>query len=104
QADAEIQQRARRLFVEYGYLDEAIHALLDTDPAERIAAARILGEFGSDFATPALVATLLDNEPKVRNAAAAALMQIGDRPATAEQTPQPSPGHESTPLPPTQTE
>src|SRR6185295_17346583 len=69
-----------------------------------IAAARILGEFGSDFATPALVAALLDNEPKVRNAAAAALMQIGERPASAEQTPQPSPADESTPLlPPTQT-
>ncbi len=85
--DAEIQQRARQLFVEYGYLDELIHDLRNAQAGERVAAARILGEFGSDLATPALVEVLLDSEPEVRSAAAAALMQIGEPSTAFERTP-----------------
>ncbi len=84
--DAEIQQRARQLFVEYGYLDELIHDLRNAQASERVAAARILGEFGSDLATPALVEALLDSEPEVRSAAAAALMQIGEPPTAIGRT------------------
>ncbi len=96
--DAEIQQRARQLFVEYGYLDELIHDLRNAQAGERVAAARILGEFGSDLATPALVEVLLDSEPEVRSAAAAALMQIGEPSTAFERTPLQQPPRGSAPL------
>jgi HEAT repeat protein len=73
------QERARQLFVELGYLDEALHVLRGADSsAQRAAAAHTLGIVGGSLVTAHLVAALFDKAPEVQHAAAAALAQIGD--------------------------
>ena len=70
---------ARQLFIDYGYLDEAIDSLRANDsPALRANAARILGTVGSKRGTAPLIAALFDDSPEVRKAAEDALGRIGD--------------------------
>lgn len=70
---------ARQLFIDYGYLDEAIDSLRANDsPALRANAARILGTVGSKRGTAPLIAALFDDSPEVRKAAEEALGRIGD--------------------------
>jgi len=88
--DKEIQQRARQLFIEHGYFDEAVRHLREAESAsQRIAAAQTLGEFGSDLARAPLNAALFDNDPEVRTAAQAALERITLHSRTTELTPPP---------------
>ncbi|MCM3904701.1 MAG: HEAT repeat domain-containing protein [Pyrinomonadaceae bacterium] len=73
------QERARQLFIDYGYLDEAIGSLRATEsPGERADAARTLGIVGSQRGTASLIAALFDEAPEVRKAAEEALGRIGD--------------------------
>ncbi|HEV7398036.1 MAG TPA: HEAT repeat domain-containing protein, partial [Pyrinomonadaceae bacterium] len=73
------QERARQLFLDHGYFDEAVEKLgSDKPPAERAAAARALGLFGSQRGTPHLIAAMFDDDPEVRSAAEEALAQISD--------------------------
>lgn len=73
------QERARQLFIDYGYLDEAISSLRATEsPEERADAARTLGIVGSQRGTASLIAALFDDAPEVRKAAEEALGRIGD--------------------------
>jgi HEAT repeat protein len=73
------QERARQLFMDYGYLDEAINSLRASESAEeRADAARTLGIVGSHRGTALLIAALFDDAPEVRKAAEEALSQIGD--------------------------
>ena len=77
--DFEEQERARQIFLDHGYFDEATRALKTAEsPADRAAAARKLGMVGSHLATAHLIAALFDEAPEVRRAAAEALIQIGD--------------------------
>jgi len=70
---------ARQLFIDYGYLDEAINSLRSNDsPALRANAARILGTVGSKRGTAPLIAALFDDSTEVRKAAEEALSRIGD--------------------------
>jgi hypothetical protein len=72
-------QNARQLFIDYGYLDEAIDSLRANDsPALRANAARILGTVGSKRGTAPLIAALFDDSAEVRKAAEEALGRIGD--------------------------
>lgn len=78
-SDHQKQERARQLFMDYGYLDEAINSLRATEsPGERARAARTLGIVGSQRGTAPLIAALFDDAPEVRKAAEEALGQIGD--------------------------
>lgn len=73
------QERARRLFLDHGYFDEAVQDLRGAkSPAERAAAARALGLFGSQRGTAHLIAAMFDNDPEVCSAAEEALGQISD--------------------------
>jgi hypothetical protein len=73
------QERARRLFLDHGYFDEAVEKLGSaTSPAERVAAARALGLFGSPRGTPHLIAAMFDDDADVRSAAEESLALIGD--------------------------
>lgn len=73
------QERARKLFLDHGYFDEAVQDLrAGNSPAERVAAARALGLVGSQRATAHLIAAMFDDDPEVRGAAGEALAQIGD--------------------------
>jgi hypothetical protein len=73
------QERARRLFLDHGYFDEAVQNLRGaSSPTERAAAARALGVVGSKRATAHLIAAMFDDDADVRNAAAAALIQVGE--------------------------
>ncbi len=73
------QERARQLFIDYGYLDEAISSLRATEsPEERADAARTLGIVGSQRGTASLIAALFDDAAEVRKAAEEALGRIGD--------------------------
>ncbi len=75
------QERARQLFMDHGYFDEAVQNLRAADsPEERAAAARALGQVGSQRATAHLIAAMFDDDPTVRQAAEGALSQIGDAP------------------------
>jgi len=77
--DFEEQERARQLFLDHGYFDEATRKLKSAEsPADRAAAARKLGIVGSQLATAHLIAALFDDVPEVRRAGAEALIQIGD--------------------------
>lgn len=79
QEQGQTQQRARQLFIDQGYLDEAISSLRAADSAdERAAAARTLGIVGSQRGTAPLIAALFDDAPEVRAAAEQALGQIAD--------------------------
>ncbi len=73
------QERARKLFLDHGYFDEAVQDLSAANsPAERAAAARALGLVGSQRATAHLIAAMFDNDAEVRSAAEEALSRIGD--------------------------
>jgi len=73
------QERARRLFLDHGYFDEAVEKLGSAkSPAERVAAARALGLFGSQRGTPHLIAAMFDDDADVRSAAEESLAQIDD--------------------------
>ncbi|MFN2510182.1 MAG: HEAT repeat domain-containing protein [Pyrinomonadaceae bacterium] len=73
------EERARQLFIDYGYLDQAINSLRSNEsPEERAEAARTLGIIGSERGTAPLVAALFDDAPQVREAAEKALGNIGD--------------------------
>lgn len=77
------QERARQLFLDHGYLEEAVQDLrAASSPAERAAAARTLGIVGSGLGNVHLIAALFDDAQEVREAAAEALSQLGD-PAVA---------------------
>ncbi|MGH9928612.1 MAG: HEAT repeat domain-containing protein, partial [Pyrinomonadaceae bacterium] len=77
------QGRARQLFMNHGYFDDAVQNLRAADsPEERAAAARALGLVGSQRATAHLIAAMFDDDPTVRQAAEVALSQIGDAPVT----------------------
>ena len=95
QSEQPEQERARQLFVDHGYFDEAVQNLRAAQsPAERVAAARALGLVGSQRATAHLIAAMFDDDEEVRTAAEAALNQIGvvtDRSVSADVSPQ----HES---------
>jgi hypothetical protein len=73
------QERARQLFIDYGYLDQAINSLRSNEsPDDRAEAARTLGIVASERGTASLIAALFDDAAKVRKAAEKALSQIGD--------------------------
>jgi hypothetical protein len=77
--DFEEQDRARQVFLDHGYFDEATLGLQTAEsPADRAAAACKLGMVGSQLATAHLIAALFDDAPEVRRAGAEALIQIGD--------------------------
>jgi hypothetical protein len=77
--DFEEQARARQIFLDDGYFDEATRSLKTAEsPADRATAARKLGMLGSQLATAHLIAAVFDTAPEVRRAAAEALIQIGD--------------------------
>ena len=77
--DSEEQERARQIFLDHGYFDEATRSLKTAEsPADRAAAARKLGMVGSQLATAHLIAAVFDRAPEVRRAGAEALIQIGD--------------------------
>jgi len=81
--DQEEQQRARQLFIDQGYFDEAVQGLRGANSSEeRAAAARILGLVGSKRGTAHLIAAMFDDDPEVRNAAEEALAQMGGRAAS----------------------
>src|SRR4029079_16150250 len=58
--DIEKQSRARVLFIDYGYLDEAVRTLSTGSPELQVEAARTLSLVGSRRATPSLIAALFD--------------------------------------------
>jgi hypothetical protein len=73
------RERARELFLDHGYFDEAVEALRTaSSPAERAAAARALGLVGSQRGAAHLVAAMFDDNPEVRSAAEEALERIGE--------------------------
>ncbi len=75
---AEEQERARQLFLEHGYFDDAVQELRGANaPAERAAAARALGLVGSERAAAHLIAACFDDAAEVRDAAEQALARIG---------------------------
>jgi HEAT repeat protein len=77
--DAAEQERARKIFIKHGYLDETTHKFRTADSAaDRAAAAYTLGIVGSRLATAHLIAGVFDSEPEVCRAAAEALARIGD--------------------------
>lgn len=72
------QERARQLFLDHGYLDEAVQDLRGaTSAAERAAAARSLGIVGSGLGNVHLIAALFDESDEVREAAQEALARLG---------------------------
>jgi HEAT repeat protein len=73
------QERARKIFIKHGYLDETTHKFRTAhSAADRAAAAYTLGIVGSRLATAHLIAGIFDSEPEVCRAAAEALARIGD--------------------------
>ncbi len=79
------QERARKLFLEHGYFDEAVENLRSAKSASaRADAARALGLFGSQRGTPHLIAAMFDEDNQVRIVAEEALAQIGDPTVTED--------------------
>ena len=77
--DAAARERARKIFIKHGYLDETTNKFRSADSAsDRAAAAHTLGIVGSHLATAHLIAGIFDSEPEVSRAAAEALARIGD--------------------------
>jgi HEAT repeat protein len=73
------QERARKIFIKHGYLDETTNKFRTAhSAADRAAAAYTLGIVGSRLATAHLIAGIFDSEPEVCRAAAEALARIGD--------------------------
>ncbi len=82
--EEEQRERARKLFLDHGYFDEAVQALRTANsPAGRAAAARTLGLVGSQRGTAHLIAAMFDDDSEVRSAAEEALSQINDPMAKA---------------------
>jgi HEAT repeat protein len=76
--------RAREIFINHGYFEDATRDLRIADsPAERAAAARRLSFVRDREATPHLAAALQDSAPEVRRAAVEALLDQGDPGAVA---------------------
>ena len=72
-------ERARKIFISHGYLDETTARFRSANSAaDRAAAAHTLGIVGSSLATAHLVAGVFDSDPEVCRAAAEALAKIGD--------------------------
>lgn len=86
-ADQEQKERARKLFMDHGYFDEAVRDLRDAiSPQLRADAARALGVVGSKRGTPHLIAAMFDDDPEVRAAAEESLAQMsGSTPSSFEQ-------------------
>jgi HEAT repeat protein len=77
--DQEQKERARKLFMDHGYFDEAVQNLRDAIlPQHRAEAARALGVVGSKRGTPHLIAAMFDDDPEVRSAAEKSLAQMSD--------------------------
>lgn len=77
------RERARHLYLEHGYFDEAVEALRGAkSPAERARAAKALGLLGSQRATAHLIAAMFDDDAEVREVAEKALAQISESKAT----------------------
>src|SRR6185503_4820120 len=73
-ARAQEQERARQLFLEQGYFDEAVQNLRGAKfPGERAAAASALGLASNQRATAHLIAAMFDEDLGVRAAAEEAL-------------------------------
>ena len=73
----EEREQARRLFLDHGYLDDAIKELGSKGlPNERVMAARALGLIANPRGIMSLMGALLDDAPEVRHAAEQALAQI----------------------------
>ena len=73
------QERARQLFVDHGYFDEAVETLRTaSSQSERVTAAKALGLVGSQRATAHLIAAMFDEDAEVRSAAEDALAKLGD--------------------------
>jgi len=93
------QARARQLFVDHGYFDEAIENLRSaSSPGERAAAARTLGSVGNRLGNVHLIAALFDDAQEVRDAATAALAQLGESSAAETVSAVPSANEGPTPL------
>ena len=76
-ANFEEREQARRLFLDHGYLDDAIQELGGKGlPNERAMAARALGLIANPRGIMSLMGALLDDAPEVRHAAEQALAQI----------------------------
>ena len=76
--------RAREVFINHGYFEDATRDLRIADsPADRAAAARRLSFVRDREATPHLAAALQDSAPEVRRAAVEALLDQGDPGAVA---------------------
>jgi HEAT repeat protein len=72
-------ERARDVFIEHGYFDDATRTLRTAEsPGERASAARSLGLVRDQSATPHLIAALEDSSPEVRRAAVESLAEIRD--------------------------
>jgi len=75
----EEQKRASELFLNPGYFDEVVQDLRAANsPAQRAAAARALGLYGSQRGTAHLIAAMFDNDAEVRSAAEEAINRIGE--------------------------
>jgi len=82
--DASRRERARDVFMNDGYFDDATRDLRIADsPTERAAAARRLSFVQDREATPHLTAALEDSAPEVRRAAVEALLDQRDPDAIA---------------------
>lgn len=81
------QGRARQLFLDHGYFDDAVKDLRGaSSAAERASAARALGLVGSQRATAHLIAAMFDDDAEVRSAAEEGLAKIGDPNVASEST------------------
>jgi len=78
-ARQEEQERARQLFMDHGYFDDAVQELRSaTSSQQRTAAARALGVVGSKRGNQHLIAAMFDADPEVRNAAEEALAEMSE--------------------------
>lgn len=93
-ADQEPKERARKLFMDHGYFDEAVQELRDgISPQHRANAARALGVVGSKRGTPHLIAAMFDDDPAVRSAAEESLSQMSDSTNFSVESIAPASGH-----------
>ena len=84
--DQEKQERARKLYMDHGYFDEAVQDLRGAiSPQQRAVAARALGVVGNKRGTSHLIAAMFDDDPQVRNAAEESLAQMSGSTASSDQ-------------------
>jgi hypothetical protein len=84
--EQEKQERARKLFMDHGYFDEAVQDLRGAiSPQQRAAAARALGVVGNKRGTPHLLAAMFDDDPEVRNAAEESMAQMSGSTVSSDQ-------------------